>query len=218
MKGRIHRLRNFDERAAAFKRAIEKEKGSRDVYRDPGHKIFGLKVGTGQYKRLVYKRGYIFHAEKAAEYYERLIRHFKERGYEPGSYTLVKPRFFPAGETIGVIQEYFERPTLSEAHGYFAMRKQITQKERVLHRKLSPTEAKGIRARFFSNKDSFMRCKRLFNEPFNKNVDEAQMAEVEREFEADRDYVNASIKHDNIIILGQTRETVPRIRLAIIDY
>lgn len=214
----MRRLRNFEMRAAAFQRAIEKEQGSREAYRSPGHMVSGLKVGVGQHRRLVYKKGYVFHAEKAAKFYEDLTKHFKARGYEPGSYTLVKPKFVPVAETIGVIQEYFERPTLAEVLSYFALRKQVAQKERVLSRKLNTSEARGIRDRFFANKDSFMRCKRLFNEPFNKNVDEAQMAEVEREFEADRDYVNASIKHDNIIVLGQTRETPPRMRLAIIDY
>ncbi len=217
MGGRQRRLLNFEERALAFHRDLQRNQGSKTIYREIGHTGSGLLVGVGRHKRLVFKTN-PFHARQAREIHNDLAYHFLERGYGSVSYKLLNPRFVAVG--TGVVQEYFNKPTLSELSVYLAMKRRKEQAERKLSRPLNVAEARELAARFMMmGKESHLRCKQFLNDPLNKGVDLPQIREVERELQQDADYLRWPIKPDNVIVLGKTREKdYVRMRIAIIDY
>lgn len=211
--------KSFEERARDFLRDLNEGKGFIKVHREVGHDVAGLKVGAGEHTGLVFKDGKVFHAKEAGRYYDVLVEYFKERGYEPNIYELVKPMFFAAGERYGVIQEYFTEPCLSELMGYFFMMKEIKKREKKLQRELNTEETGAFRFRFFGSEDSRLRCEQFVNRQPNRDITLDDMAEVQREFGVDTDYLGLSIKSDNVIVLDQRRiEDWPKIGLAIIDY
>lgn len=213
--------RSFEERARAFLEDLERGAGFEIVNREVGHSAaYGPpKVGTGIHTGLVYKGGYVAHAKQANRFYHELMKHFKERGYEPYSYELIKPDYLALGETVGVVQEYYDKPTLRELMGFLVARKKIMQRERKLGTSLADEEKELIRRKYVRHKGEVLRCEQFLNELPNRNIALEQMREVEREFYADRDYLRLQIIPENVIVLGhRTVKDLQRIGLAIIDY
>ena len=145
--------------------------------------------------------------------------HFEERGYEPYSYELVKPNFMAVGERNGIVQDYFCEPSLNELRNYHIMLKEMRKAERKLKGPLNAGQIDSFRGRFLRDENSGLRCEQLLSQPHNRSITLEQMAEVEREFTSDAEYLHMWIKPSNVIVLGQRRkEDLDRIGLAIIDY
>ncbi len=209
--------RSFEERARDFLRDVDRGEGFRTECREVGHMVSGIKVGIGEYAGLVFKSGYVHHAQMASNFYDTLIEHFKERGYEPYSYGLVKPNFWAAGERVGIVQDYFPEPSMSELMNYLVMRKKIGQKERKFQRTLNPAELGEIKGKFCRDVGSESRCRQLLDEEQNKDITLADVREVERELMSDTDCLHLWVKPENVIVLGR-RKDLQRTGLAIIDY
>ncbi|GEM_PF-3254583 len=210
--------KSFEEGAINFLRDIEKGNGFRELNRGIGHSRTLLQVGIGEHTGLVFKNGYVAHAQAANRYYHKLVNYFKARGYEPGSYGLAEPKFVAVGEHLGVIQEYFDEPSLSELGNYLVMIKQKGVREKKLSRDLNAAEINGMGEKFGLKSESKLRCEQLLKRQQNADITLEQMIEVEREFKEDWEYFNMWIKPENVIVLGK-RETEPdKIGLAIIDY
>ena len=213
------RERNFEERARDFLIDLKNGKGFREIYRDFGFDVSGLKVGIGEHAGLVFKNGQVYHAQRASEFYDELMKHFKERSYEPWSYELVKPNFVAVEERNGIVQDYFYTPSLSELGLYQVMIKEIRKREIKLKRPLNAEEIETFRSRFVRDEESRLRCEHLLSQPQNSDITLEQLTEVEREFNSDTEYLHLWVKPSNVIVLGQRRrEELVRTGLAIIDY
>lgn len=213
------RERNFEERARDFLIDLKNGKGFREIYRDFGFDVSGLKVGIGEHAGLVFKNGQVYHAQRASEFYDELMKHFKERSYEPWSYELVKPNFIAVGEQVGIIQDYFPQPSLSELMRYFFMIKEIKKMERKLQRGLNTEEMETFRGKFVGDKDSGLRCKQFLDEQPNKSITLEDITDFNKEFRDDTDYLHLDIKPSNVIVLGQRKtRDLEKMGLAIIDY
>jgi hypothetical protein len=211
--------RSFEEKARDFLSDLAREEGFVTVHREIGHDVSGLKVGTGRNSRLVYKNGDVTHAQKASDFYDRLTSHFEERGYEPWSYELIKPDFVAVGERKGVVQVYFDTPSLNELHSYHVMIKEMSKRERKLGRPLNAEEIESYKDKFVRDEEARLRCKQLLIQPHNRDITLEQMTEVIREFNSDTKYLDLWVKQSNVIVLGQRkREDLVRTGLAIIDY
>ena len=211
--------KGFEDKARDFLSDLASGKGFVTVYREIGHNVAGLKVGIERHTGLVYKNGDVTHAQKASDFYDRLVSHFEERGYEPYSYELVKPNFVAVGERNGIVQDYFCEPSLSELRSYHVMIKEIRKMERKLKRPLNAEETEIFRGRFVIDENSRLRCEQLLSQPHNQDITLEQMTDVEREFTSDTEYLHLWVKSSNVIVLGQRRkEYLDRIGLAIIDY
>jgi len=209
----------FEDRVSDFLRDLERGEGFVTVHREPGHLVKDLKVGVGKHAGLVYKKGAPSHVQMANQYYDRLMAHYRERGYEPYSYELVKPNFVATGERLGIVQDYYEEPSLAELRGYLLMGKEIKKGERKLQRELNDEEKETFRGRYVKDEDSGLRCEQFLKEPHNKDITLEQIMEVGREFYLDLDYLALPRKSDNVIVLGQGRgRNLERTGLAIIDY
>ncbi|MBS3141030.1 hypothetical protein J4405_02700 [Candidatus Woesearchaeota archaeon] len=211
----------FEERARAFYDDIQRGVGFKRVNRGHGHYVISpLVVGVDDNNGLVFKReAHVGHARQAQGYYERLIDYFKRRGYEPFSYELFNPNFFPVGNHIGYIQEYFEEPTLHEILGYFHMKKRIEES------KLTPKEIVRIKRINMPIEGSEERCEQFLKRQENNSMTFEQIFEVEREFCNDIEFLGFLKKLENIIILNQRGkkdlqrgDLIQRVGLAIIDY
>lgn len=212
------RVREFHKRALEFLRDLEKNKGFVIVRREIGHDVAELKVGVGEHASLVFKTGKVSHAQEAARIYDTLLQYFKERGYEPYSYELVKPHFVAVGERTGIIQDYFEEPSLSELHSYLAMGDTIERRTRQFGMELTPEEISGIRGRFLYGTDCEVRCQQLLSAPHNRVITLEHIKEIQREFGIDINDLGLWVKSENVIILGQRGPNLQRTGLAIIDY
>ncbi len=209
--------KGFEERARDFLRDINSGKGFKIIGRDSGHDVRELKVGIESHMGLVFKEGKVWHAEEAGRIYHKLVNYFKERGYEPYSHYLVKPKFIAVGEQTGIIQQYFEEPSLHELLIYLTRRENIEQKAKKLHRELFPEEVKEIR--IFVEKDSELRCGGFLKRQTNTEITLEQMIDVNREFTEDVDYLRLDEKPSNLIVLDQRKDKdLERVGLAIIDY
>jgi hypothetical protein len=214
-----HDDRSFEEKAIDFLSDLNSDKGYITIRRDIGHDVYGLKVGTGKNTGLVYKDGDVSHAQTASHIHDKLVGHFNERGYEPWSYELVKPNYIAVGERKGIIQEYFDAPSLSELHFYHVMMKEMRKKERGLKRPLNAEETEKLRGRYFRNEDFILRCERLLGQTNNADITPEQMREVVKEFDYDKEYLGLWLKPSNVIVLGQRKgEDLDKTALAIIDF
>ncbi len=211
--------RCFEDKTRDFLSEFVTGKGFHTVYREIGHNVSDLKVGTGRHTGLVYKNGDVTHAQIANNIYDKLLSYFRERSYEPYSYELIKPNFVAVGERKGVVQDYFCEPSLNELHSYYVMIKEMKKMERKLKRPLNIDETQTFRNKFMRDEDSRLRCEQLLNQPHNNNFTLEEMSEVEREFTSDTEYLHLLVKPSNVIVLGQKRkEDKDRIGLVIIDY
>ena len=69
--------RRFEDKARDFLSDLANGKGFVTAYREIGHYVSGLKVGTGKNTGLVYKNGRVAHAQIASDFYDRLVGHFE---------------------------------------------------------------------------------------------------------------------------------------------
>jgi hypothetical protein len=210
----------FEQRARDFLLELKMGTGYVEVYRDKGHDVHCLKVGTGIHSGLVFKDGKVSHAKQANEYYHMLKEYFKRRGYEPYSYELFEVRFFPTGERMGVVQEYFDRPSLNELSAYLGMKNWVRGREKNLKRDLNPAEIRLARGKFGINPDNELRCTQFLGLPQNATITLEQIVDVRRELKEDTDYLRMYLKPENVMVLQQRigGESIARIGLAIIDY
>ncbi|MBI1936153.1 hypothetical protein HYS31_06955 [Candidatus Woesearchaeota archaeon] len=210
--------KNFEDRVIDFLKDLREGKGFTEINRGIGHSGALLQVGIGDHTGLVFKNGYVTHAQIASEYYHKLIEYFKNRGYEPYGYELIKPKFVAVGEHLGVIQEYFTEPTLYELDMYFIMMKQKGIREKKLGRQLNALEINYMVRKFRLEGDSGLRCEQLLKQQQNTDITLEQIVDVEREFKDDWEYLQLWVKSENVIALGRKENQSDKMGLVIVDY
>lgn len=211
--------RSFEERAKDFLMDLANGEGFRLVYREGGHDVSELKVGIEKHQGLVFKNGKFSHATMAIKFYDLFIRHFKERGYDPYSYQLVRPNFLAAGDILGIVQDYFDGPSLTELTSYFQMVHDTNKIEAQRGANLEPAEIQKIIGRYLMGESSLLRCKQFLEKASNISVTREQTIDVRRELLCDASFLRLYLKTDNVIAVDQIREgDLNLMGLVIVDY
>jgi hypothetical protein len=202
----------FVSKAKEFLCDLSQGIGYREVQRDVGFDVATLKVGTGKHAGLVYKDGKVTHAHKADRNIERLLNHISERGYE-----LVRPPYLTVGESYGIVQQYFDEPTLGELCSYMEATSRMQSGRQRYKSLLDHTEKSALLRGMLGNDDAISRCRALLDQPRNRDLTLPEIIDARREFYTDTTYLRLYVKESNVIVLGK-KNNQERIGLAIIDY
>jgi len=186
-KGRKARLKNFQQRADSFFRAMLKplEKNSTRVNRDNRQ----ILIGTGVNKRLIVKAS-PDHALIAKNCETKLISFLKTKNIIPRTYTL-SPVIL---DSSGRVQEYFHKPSLAALVRYVS----------------SKTWASHV------SSEDYKLCKQFFGQKQNKGITFDVLEQTKKEYLGHFSAANLpAIWVQNIIVLGKLKDG--RLRLAIVD-
>lgn len=187
LKGRKRRLKNFKQRAFDFVGDEAFGIGYRRIIRDRKE----MQVGTGKHKRLISKISK--HMSNVIPRIRKIEEELLSKKSATESYEIVRAH----ANTDFAVQEYFNRPSISELLEFFKMKKLKLKKSSYL------TQETGLMCKSFANRHKGITIEKL----------EKASAELRNDIKSTS--FTGIVNSGNVIVLGQNRDG--KIRLAIID-